>query len=325
MPPLEALDWVAISSEHIDFVSPSKAPLAVLVGVVEKMEHQIEVIETMFGGQVPPGKLAVLFLDREQSGLEGNIGGVFNYETSLLIIVNEPSASKQVEANIAHELTHAVEHKLVPKWPRYLSEGLATYFETIQLGPDFAVVGAPSPDRLAFAADERPSLSALRKWNENADLDSPDLASAYGRVWLLTAYLIMDEPLRLKRMIEGVADGHDGHAVWRDGFGDLDDREVNARLQTFIVRGHSRKFRVPVTARVVAPDVRFLSLTERRVQTAQFFFSADELLPYDRTTMLAAARALVTSALLEEPASADARKLELRMAEDFDSDGGLRP
>ena len=80
-------------------------------------------------------------------------------------------------------------------------------------------------------------------------------------------------------------DAVDAHAVWRDGFGDLDDREVNARLQTFIVKGRARTFRVPITARVAAPDVRFLSLTEQRVQTAQFFISADELLPYDRATL----------------------------------------
>jgi hypothetical protein len=119
---------------------------------------------------------------------------------------------------IAHELTHAVLARALPRRPPWLDEGLATYVEAIGEGSDGETLrlGAPPPHRLEAA--RRNPVPVAEVLAARGLLD----ASQYATSWLLVHYLLAQQRDRFLAYERRLARGEEPAAAWRTEFPEWD-------------------------------------------------------------------------------------------------------
>jgi hypothetical protein len=112
----------------------------------------------------------------------------------------QPDAAKTV-ATIVHEATHQIAfncglHRRYADIPLWLSEGMAVYFETPDLGEGkgWRTIGNVNQARLftfAAYAQRRPADSLISLLRENTRMQNPQTAvDAYAEAWALNYFLI---------------------------------------------------------------------------------------------------------------------------------------
>jgi hypothetical protein len=117
-----------LSTEH--FVISSELPEAELKAEAERLELLWDTFATFFRADVPRARIPVVVLEDTEaveSFAEGYSGFVLRQGPRVLV-VGAPTEKGQTNTN-AHELTHLVSDFMLPRQPRWVAEGLATYFE----------------------------------------------------------------------------------------------------------------------------------------------------------------------------------------------------
>ena len=118
----------SITTEH--FVVTSALQLDKHRTEAEHLELLWDTFAAFFHADVASARIPVLVLDDTdtvESFAEGYSGFVIRKGPDVLV-VGAPSAPKAANTN-AHELAHLVSAYLLPRQPRWLAEGLGTYFE----------------------------------------------------------------------------------------------------------------------------------------------------------------------------------------------------
>ncbi|NCY01645.1 MAG: DUF1570 domain-containing protein [Planctomycetia bacterium] len=114
-----------------------------------------------------------------------------------LEILGSPEASGMV-ATLVHEATHQMAfngglHQRLAPVPLWVSEGIATYFETPDLASDrgWKGIGNVNTPRLErFLAVHRPGTLATIVAGDDPFRDPDEALDAYARAWALTFFLI---------------------------------------------------------------------------------------------------------------------------------------
>jgi len=144
-------------------------------------------------------------------------------------LVGEANRSLRTEV-LVHELTHDLNARYLFNLPPWLEEGLASYYETLQLKEGVAIVGQPPPMDVRYwkEVSALPSMSRLMamKYEELSRRGEGDRAG-YFAAWKLTHLLAngsQDHHRRFRRMLAAFAAGRDKEAAFRESFGDIADR-----------------------------------------------------------------------------------------------------
>jgi hypothetical protein len=162
------------------------------------------------------------------------------------------------ELVLRHEYAHHFMFRNYPAaYPAWFIEGFAEFSSTARIQPDGAIdFGLPARHRAweVLEGDNVPVERLLA-----ADRRSQDIASIYGRGWLLTHYLTFAKERRgqLGRYLTAINAGTAPLAAARAAFGDL--RQLDRELDRY-VRSRTSYYRIPAARLAPGPiEVRALS------------------------------------------------------------------
>lgn len=151
-------------------------------------------------------------------------GAGFGYER---LIVSCESGDYAPEI-LLHELTHDLSRRYFAQLPSWLSEGLATYLQTITVDNGNAVIGHASriDSRQWRALQRLPSLDELLSMDPQTFYDLPT-RRGYFAAWKLTHLMANRSPEHARRFqiyLAALASGAGETAAFDRAFGDMRDR-----------------------------------------------------------------------------------------------------
>jgi len=135
-------------------VSAPRRP-QVVQGVMDLLEDAYNVVGAEFG-DFPPGPFTVILYNRSEfegvTGTHGWVGGLF--DGKIRLPVGDGTAGKlDLRQTVLHEYTHALVHRLAPRCPAWLNEGLAQLLEGRSEAESLATLRRAKPDELTPVAD----------------------------------------------------------------------------------------------------------------------------------------------------------------------------
>jgi hypothetical protein len=297
--------WTELSSEH--FTLWTDAPVDVARALMRQMEDLRQVVVgTAFRSVGGPGKSLVIAL-RDPDEVHGYIPENFaaiasppegNAIHQGLIMLPAESKRQDVEITAAHELTHVISYSLVHHQPRWFAEGLAKFFETVEIDRKAGTVD------LGRSLAERGGPRRVHHFIPLATMFAcKTLACAdqgfYATAWALFTYLFNTQPERLARLeqrLDELAPNNAG--AWDEVFADLPLDKLEVDLRQWIVSGSHKVLHFNVQLQQHAVAERTLTdadvLAARAVLESQFAgraaaadANATESLRLDPTNVLA--------------------------------------
>jgi hypothetical protein len=129
---------------------------------------------------------------------------------------------------LAHEMAHHVASYVLLRSPRWLSEGLATWAETIGVtatGGQMVTEALP-PGRRPVTRPQRIPAARLLAWD--GGVPAGELGAYYDAAWLLVHFLMSQEPDRLGAFEGRLAGAEDPDEAFRTTFPEWDPRVPGA-------------------------------------------------------------------------------------------------
>jgi len=226
-----------------------------------------------------------------------------------MILLSARSQLQDSDRTVAHELTHVVSFAAIHHQPRWLSEGMADFFQTLRLDVERGTAdigGAPTyrgqPVRMAHLIP----VERLFAWEKLSAHEERE----YSTAWALFTFLInqhRDELARYMQLLDEVGKpraattGQDAAALWREAFPSLPLAEVDSELQRWLLVGSHTMLHFTV-------QLGNWSVTERALGDADVYAARGTLcaLVADRP---AEARSDAAAALALDPGNVAARLL----------------
>ncbi len=157
----------------------------------------------------------------------------------------------------SHELTHVISYGIFANQPSWLAEGLATYYEMVELDPGetHVKIGLPREDRAGFLLT-RPPLSTARLF-ACQELTCRD-AAFYATSWALFSFLFnvhTDQFINYLRRMQRVPEDQQAE-VWRDSFPELPPDTLDHLLKEWLDSGQLATPVIEVTVQDVPATER---------------------------------------------------------------------
>ncbi len=209
--------WRELASEHFVLRTDLDRDGAVdLLGQFELLRAAVK--EALFGrAPDPPGRVeAIAFRSAEEYrpfAPPGAQAYYLRYEGGPPRIVLSGEWSSRQRAVVAHELTHHLASSILLRQPRWLSEGLATFMESLgeQRLERTLLIGVPPRGRLAAVRERRVGARELLGWESGGALPGPD---TYATAWLLVHYLVYQRPEALADLLARLSRGESLESAW---------------------------------------------------------------------------------------------------------------
>jgi hypothetical protein len=305
IPPLPSRggpEWVELTSAHFTLWTNASATRG--HAIVREMERRRDVVMRAMNHATSSSSAFVIALrnTREVEVYTGRgfVGFAWSEDNPTGVPGILMSADPQdLGIVVTHELTHVVSFGIIRHQPRWLAEGIATYFESADLDASsrFIELGRPSVARANVLRRSR-----LRA---TADLlfgcDGPCIDGVYyATSWALFSYLLNEHYDRLGQYLRRLDEmQHDRHAeVWTEVFPDLPPEKLDIELASWLRIGEMRLPRIQVAVRDVPVTQRalgdadvlaargLLGVTSKR-DVAAIRADTDAALALDRTNLLA--------------------------------------
>ena len=266
----DATAWMELRSDH--FEVRSDLPEADARQVVQSLEEaRTAMLTVMWPGQAePPGKLQVVALasvGEVQELASDGINGFFGPDTFGRMTVVTGGADAHGLRVVNHELAHALADHYLARQPRWLSEGLACYLETLHLdhGLHRAVVGELDKDRLRFlqSASSTYRGGVLKMAGEFAELPAEEIYKFETASWVLVHYLINERRDGLNAYAARLAHGEEPLEAFDAQFPDLDEAAIQLSVHDYTHgEGTFRMFTLPLGSKTYAMTVKPLPRAE---------------------------------------------------------------
>lgn len=322
-------DWREYRSAH--FVVSTDAGRAGAAELVRELEQQYAlVVAALFGPDVEvPGVVRVVALaspgDFEAIAQENAAAYAARSGGRSIVVLPLVSWRRSSAPElIAHELAHDVSWHHFPRQPHWLSEGLATFVQSVAnvRSDDAAPTGShiasgghehgghwagyPSPE-IALLVKQSLAVSAkdLLGWRGGPDDETGRLHAAS---WLLYGYLWNRRSKAFTDYEERLASGDAPAAAWRAAFPDLDPaspdamRRLDDELAVYRRSGRFASYRVDAGA----VDASFEDVPLPSADVHLLLLEVRARWPDAAAERRALARAAVDEALREDPAQPDA-------------------
>jgi len=246
--------WIELTSEH--FTLWTDADPARGRELVNEIEHLRQIVVAVAFPSAPLAGHSLVITLRDDSELSefwvngearAWAGPAYAPLWQPYIVLSAFSATDRIERVVAHELTHLVSFAVLHRQPRWLAEGMAQYFETMQLDPgnDQVDIGvAPEFRGQPMRMSHLISAASLFAWHGQAS--SFEERGHYSSAWALFNFLVnrhRDELVRYLELIERIqpraVDDRAAQltAVWREAFPSLPLAELDGELRRWLVSG----------------------------------------------------------------------------------------
>lgn len=287
--------WTELTSDH--FTVWTDGDRERVRDLVEQMEHLHQVIVGVTFPSLPAGRTLVValrdddelaaFSSTAQARASAVEAGIPLWQPMIAL-----SASSRVEdtvRTVAHELTHVVSFAAVHHQPRWLSEGMAEFFETTRLRvrDGTAEVGnAPKLHGQPMWTARPIPVEQLFAWREVTAAEERE----YSTAWELFTYLFnahREELVHYLQLLHEAgkprdqATAQDAAQLWQAAFPSLALADVDQALRQWLFAGRHDVMRFTV-------HWHDWSVSERALRDADVF----------------AARAMLCAAVAERPAEA---------------------
>lgn len=316
--------WREITTEHFVLktdLSPGEAK-----ETARALERFRSALTSYLGLKTdPPGRLTtIVFAD--PAALEAFGGGYIGYFHSggdpLMVMISWPASWNVWRPHelLLHELTHyAVSFRLATPVPPWVSEGLAVYLETLELGPrgDRAIIGKDPFGYVSAVRWEQGPLSLQELWDWRGGTGERGLSSrGYASSWLWVRALMSGERERFQAFLARLEAGEEARAAWDAEFPAAVVDALAARVQRIPKKG----LPAPKLEEVAVADYRGPFL-EQAISAADFHVLAARLwgtFPSDATPQERTARGWIEmeKALRHEPGNLAARYALLGVSRD---------
>ncbi|MFL5343843.1 MAG: hypothetical protein ACJ8AT_03580 [Hyalangium sp.] len=124
----------------------------------------------------------------------------------------------------AHELAHHISRFVMVRQPKWLSEGLATYLETVRFSSLHrkATFGWFHPQHYFYLRTHgRLSLKQLWAWDQRPYAIGAEARPYYATSWLWVVYLMDKQPKRFHDFQERLSRAEEPRQAWDAAFGDV--------------------------------------------------------------------------------------------------------
>ncbi|MFT3708790.1 MAG: DUF1570 domain-containing protein [Archangium sp.] len=189
----------SIATDH--FVIISSLPLDKHRAQAEKLELLWDSFGAFFGVTVERARIPVVLMNSasDVSSFGSGALGFVQRRGPTALVVGAPDGDGV--GTSAHELTHLVSAFMVPRQPRWVSEGLAALFEDAKFRDVRSVeMGRWNEPRARGARFQLMSLDELQRWNER----TLDDGAAYASSWAWIHYLANHDEARLRRLFDAL-------------------------------------------------------------------------------------------------------------------------
>lgn len=232
--------WIEVQSEH--FTVWTDAPRTRVLELVREMEHLRQVVLGVgFSGTRMEGKSFVIALrdgDEVAAFVPEKFVAFAFYGGALRqpgIVLPADADSKDI---ITHELVHVIAFSVVRHQPRWFAEGLAGFFETVNVDPDTSKgdVGKPNPNIVARLRIIPPTPVA-KMFACDAYTCMDDMF--YATAWAMFSYLANTHPkelLAFARRIDELPEGRWMQA-WTESFPKLAPSELDHQIRKWLAYG----------------------------------------------------------------------------------------
>ena len=268
----------------------------------------------------PPGRVEAIVL-RNHGQLEEfagrNFAGYFRYTGNGPLIVMDGAgglfAGKATDGSVqAHELAHYLSRFFLLRQPRWFSEGLAAFLQTVELseGGTQAVFGKPLPQYLSYV-QARTWMTLEELWRWDARVHTADeLHQHYASSWLWFHYLLNEHGPRFTDFQMRLARAEEPRKAFEAAFAGAGDLE--AGVQRYVAGGHFGIWSFPLEE--VAPEMRERELEGAEVHAirARLFLTGKGAWEERKK----AAQLEVAQALRENPTQVSAVQLQADFTED---------
>lgn len=195
----------------------------------------------------PPAKTHVILLATENELHETVRHGVLGFaaadpfEAPLLVA----SLSQRIEQStvLKHELAHHIDNAFLLRQPRWLSEGLASYLETMTLARTAsgmsATIGALNPIRVEHFKKQR-KLQLHWVMSVGAEIYSmkqEQIEDFYAQSWLLVDYLINARHAQMEAWVDRLSSAEEPGPAWEKSFGNLTAEQLETELGAYLKTG----------------------------------------------------------------------------------------
>lgn len=243
--------WTELTSEH--FTVWTDGDRAEVRELVQQMEQLRQVVVGVTFPWVSNGRTLVLALRDDDeltafSATEQPRAFAMTAGAPLWQPVIALSAGSHVQGSdrtVAHELTHVISFAAVHHQPRWLSEGMADFFQTVQLDVDRGTADVGRAPEVRGQPMRMPHLIPVERlfaWREMTAHEGPE----YSTAWALFTYLInkhRDELLRYLQLLDEAGKPRrkdtqeDAARLWGAAFPSLPLAEVDAELRQWLIAG----------------------------------------------------------------------------------------
>ena len=246
--------WNELSSQHFTVASDLSVGRAMSI-VVELERARLALQQVSWHAKVMgTGRMrVVVFRDEVESDdlLGAARAGLFYrdlFGAPAIALHGEDEGGEKVA--IQHELAHRQLAEFLHRSPRWLSEGLACYLETLRFNEraGLVIAGEPSRDRLRALHGVSDWTVILRTGEEALGMDEDSYARFQAQSWLLVHFLLDERRAAFTRFLHELAAGQDPEMAWRQSFPELDEEQLSRAIQTYFSAGRLGLVRAPAVA-----------------------------------------------------------------------------
>lgn len=217
----------------------------------------------------------------------------------------------------AHELSHVLVRHVMPRQPRWLVEGLATWLETVHFlerTDEVVLYGLHGGLFYQAIGHGRLSVAELWAWDTQPPLSTGEMARHYASAWAWVYFLSTVHPERFADFQARLSRFEEPRAAWDAAFQNAGDLEGDLRM-FLLNQQHRRKNPQPVPMPPVpsAVETRELSCAEVHALRATLFLHASDKPLVERLGHVARE---VDRALTLDATQLDAARLRDRLVQD---------
>jgi len=218
---------------------------------------------------------------------------------------------------VRHEMAHQLAAVVYAREPRWFSEGLAQFLETVHESEDHKAVIVGSVNIEAwrkYNTFRTITAKGTLEWTQaNTTMSDAETDGFYGMSWVLVHFLYNTQPEPFARYQVELAKGTDPRRAWEIAFPNLDASSLDSQIRNYSRRGEYVEFPVQLHSTPVAATAEPLTPAETHIVRARLFRAAFGFAsPTERGPRLQAAATELKTALELDPTNVEALEMEDR-------------
>jgi hypothetical protein len=319
--------WTELRSAHFRLRTDEKPADA--RALLTDLEQLRAALLTVFGAPVDfdTGRLPVVVIDRGWTDFAPHqVNGFFTRALFQPLVVMAAGSQLHLQELIKHELVHFLSSKVITRQPHWMSEGLASYYQTIEYDPEAGriTVGRPAPALLS-QAQRRTSIASLEAMFTAPAIDQ-EARHFYADAWITIHYLMNHRPEALATFGKALGAGASPKSAWAAAFGAQTPEQMAVDVHRYLDGGQYAllvyrlpPLALPAPAERPLPDadihatraLLFLTGSHARALAPELSLAPDDPLPGAKRELDEARRAepghvaslAITQWMLDVPAS----------------------